>query len=123
MRSKASPSKSIRLIVAAMRTRVKKLLGNWLSALSRRPVRDSTVEARLDLKKELEIFADACMGAGCSNYRRRRNDDDGERDARVFMLVNFEGAMMNMRSSPRFSIYNNGEGDGGKVWLQVGLEG
>ncbi|KAB2599099.1 hypothetical protein D8674_009370 [Pyrus ussuriensis x Pyrus communis] len=108
MRSEASPSKSIRSVVAATRMRVKKRL-----------IRDLTTEARLHLKKKLEIFVDV----GCSNYRRQRDDDDGECDTQVFLLVKFDDAMMNMRSSLRFSIYDNREEDEGEVWRWIGLEG
>ncbi|KAM1390734.1 hypothetical protein ACFX2I_018527 [Malus domestica] len=77
----------------------------------------STAEARFDLKKKLEIFAD---GKELDVVVETEDLDAAAgatgRDARVFLLVNFDGAMMNIRSSPRFSIYDNGEGDEWEVW-------
>ncbi|RXH75288.1 hypothetical protein DVH24_030009 [Malus domestica] len=93
----------------------------------------STAEARFDLKKKLEIFADGkeldvvktwtrlleLPASKDMAYKILEGSLHGSwllklplmRDARVFLLVNFDGAMMNIRSSPRFSIYDNGEGD------------
>ena len=67
MRSEASPSESIRSAVATTRTRVKKLLRNCALSLIektgegldyRARILSISAWARLDLKKELEIFAD-----------------------------------------------------------------